>query len=645
MDFHSSRHLIGKTALMKRIATFILCFLFMEAFSQEGIENIVKTEVSEVTVFIQGAQVTRKKNMDLVQGETVLKFVNLSPFIDPKSIQVKANGKVTVLSVNHQQNFLDKLERPKELNDLETRLKQVENNIRLEKTYLDIINEELAFLNANREITGNLQMINLSALKEAAAFYGESLRTLKLKAIEHNKNMEEYAKLKNDIESQIKTSTGKKEYSNGEILVKVNARDNARVTFEISYLVNNASWFPSYDIRAKSINDPIELIYKANVKQDTKEDWKNVRLRFSSSDPNRTGVAPELKTYFLGYHSMPPVYNRSTSLVSGKVTGTGGEVLPGVNILVQGTTIGAITDANGNFSITMPEASGNLVFSYIGYITETLPVTSPVMNVMLTEDVVSLQEVIVTGYSTQKASDFAGSQLQGRISGVSVKNNNNIRIRGLNSQPVPTVKLENQTTVNFEIKTPYTVLSDNKNYTLDMEVYNLPAMYQYYCVPKIDQDAFLLANIVDWEKYSLLEGEANLFFEDTYVGKSLLDVRFASDTLSISLGRDKNVSINREKSKDFTSKQFMGNKKEETRDWLITVKNNKNQKINMLLMDQVPVSTMDDIEIELQKASGAVQNAENGELSWEFSLDPGQKKDIELKYSVKYPKYQTLIIE
>ena len=99
-----------------------------------------------------------------------------------------------------------------------------------------------------------------------------------------------------------------------------------------------------------------------------------------------------------------------------------------------------------------------------------------------------------------------------------------------------------------------------------MEFYDLPAFYQYYCVPKIDKDAFLIANIVDWEKYNLLEGEANVFFEDTYVGKTLMDVRYASDTLEISLGRDKKVSVNREKIKDFTNKQFIGNNKEETRD-------------------------------------------------------------------------------
>lgn len=187
--------------------------------------------------------------------------------------------------------------------------------------------------------------------------------------------------------------------------------------------------------------------------------------------------------------------------------------------------------------------------------------------------------------------------------------------------------------------------SDNKNYTVDVEFYDLPAFYKYYCVPKIDKDAFLIAHITNWEKYNLLEGEANVFFEDTYVGKTLMDVRNASDTLEISLGRDKKVSVNREKVKDFITKQFIGSKKEETRSWKTTVKNNKDQAINLIILDQIPVSTNADIEVSAQNISGAKQNTETGEVKWEFELKPTEKKEFELRYSVKYPKNRSLIID
>jgi hypothetical protein len=626
---------------MKNIRLLLLCTLGVAVQAQEITEKKVTTEAHEVTVFTQGAQITRKKSVDLSPGISILNFTDLSPFIDAKSIQVKALGNVTVLSVNHRQDFLKPTEKSKELTDLETQLTDLNSRIKLENTYLQIIAEELAFLNDNRDVTTGIKDISLQTLKDASGFYSANLKALKLKEIDHYKNLEDLLKQKDNLERQIQSLTTKKEYPAGEIVVKVDAKQTNRATFEISYLVSNAGWFPSYDIRAKSITDPVELIYKANVKQDTKEDWKNVRLKFSSSNPNQTGMAPELKPYLLQYNTLPPVYTRGTGTVSGRVTDAStGEALPGANVYIEGSTIGTVTDANGNYTLTLPAQSGTLVFSYIGYITQTSSVYQPVIHVALTPDVTALDEVVVIGYGTSTEPELA---LQGKMAGLDVRKAETMRIRGTN-MPLPMQKTEKQTTVDFEIKTPYTVPSDNKSYAVDMQVYSLPAMYQYYCVPKVDKDAFLIAHVVDWEKYSLLEGEANIFFEDTYVGKSLLDMRYASDTLKISLGRDKSVTVQREKSRAFTSRQLIGSKKDESRDWLITVKNTKSQPIHMLLKDQVPVSTMEEIEVEVQ-APGASQNAENGEVQWTFTLQPNEKREFELKYSVKYPKHQYLIIE
>lgn len=629
---------------MKTICLLILCLLSSGLFAQENKVNEIKTEVNEVTVFLEGAQITSRKTVDLTAGISVLKFIGLSPFIEAKSIQVKADGELTILAINHQQNFIDKLEKPKELSDLESKLDLLDEKINLENTHLAILQEQIAFLQANRQIGGRNQELSVVKLKEAADFYGNQLTTLKLKEIERNSTLRELNKQKTDLQNQLNTLTSKKDYPNGEILVKVEAKKNVKVAFELSYVVGNASWFPSYDIRAKNINQPVELIYKANVRQDTKMDWSNVKLRFSSANLNISGIAPDLEPYYLNYNTLPPVYNRSINSVSGRVVDQNHQPMPGVSINVQGTSIGSVTDINGNYSITLPGQGSYLTYSFIGCISQTLPVTSKIMNVLLEEDQVALDEVVVVGYGVQKKSLLSGA-LEGKIAGVAANNKEGMKIRGASSIPVPSMAVEKQTSVNFEIKTPYSIKSDNKSYSVDMEVYELPAGFQYFCVPKIDQTAFLIAHVVDWEKYNLLEGEANIFFEDTYVGKTLLDTRAASDTLQISLGPDKNVMVSREKQKDFTTKQFIGNKKEETRSWKTSVKNNKNQPINMIVLDQVPVSTLEEIEVEVQLISGAKHNTETGEIKWEFMIEPKAKKEFEWRYSVKYPKNKKLMVE
>ncbi|WP_319503663.1 mucoidy inhibitor MuiA family protein [uncultured Draconibacterium sp.] len=626
---------------MKAINILLLSLISCNLLAQEITEKEIKTDVNEVTVSIDKAQVTRQKTAELNAGITILKFINLSPFIDAKSIQVKASGDVTVLAVNHQQNFIDKLEKSEEVKKIEENLDDLNSQIKLEETYLSILKEELSFINDNRIIGGKNNELNISTLKEASEFYSSKLTALKLKEIERNKTLENLRKQKNELQNQLNTLTSKKEFASGEILVKVQSKIKTNPSFELSYIVDNAGWYPTYDIRAKTINDPVEIIYKANLRQDTKVDWKNVKLSFSSSNPNSSGVAPELKTYYLDYYSLPPVYNKSINSVSGQVVDEENQPLIGVTVMVPKTTIGVVTDMNGNYSITLPNNADYLNFSFIGCESQTLPITSSVINVKMVEDVVGLEEVVVVGYGVQEDAEMS-TQLQGRVAGVSV---NKTKSRGAESIAIPFEKTENQTSINFEISTPYSVNSDNKNYSVDMVVYQVPAFFQYYTVPKIEKEAYLIANITDWEKYNLLEGEANIFFEGTFVGKSLLDVRFASDTLQLSLGKDKNVTVNREKEKDFETRQFIGSKKEESKSWRTTIKNNKSQEINMVVLDQAPVSKLEEIEVNIQNISGGKLNKESGEVKWEFTLKPMEKKEFDLKYSVKYPKSRNLTIE
>jgi hypothetical protein len=125
----------------------------------------------------------------------------------------------------------------------------------------------------------------------------------------------------------------------------------------------------------------------------------------------------------------------------------------------------------------------------------------------------------------------------------------------------------------------------------------------------------------------------------------ILDVRYSTDTLQISLGRDKGISVNREKTKDLTSRRFIGSKKEEVRNWKTTVRNNKGQKINMVVYEQVPVSTNAEIEVIIQKDSDGKHNPENGEIKWEFTLEPSETKEFEIQYAVRFPRIRNLNVE
>jgi uncharacterized protein (TIGR02231 family) len=212
------------------------------------------------------------------------------------------------------------------------------------------------------------------------------------------------------------------------------------------------------------------------------------------------------------------------------------------------------------------------------------------------------------------------------------------------SIPISQQTVQKQISVDFEINTPYSIASDNKVVSVDMAEMSVPATYQYFCVPKIKQEVYLVAQLTDWQQFSFLEGEANVFFEDSYVGKTILNVNTATDTLAISLGRDKGISVKREQVKAYSSKQFIGSKKEETRSWKITVRNNRKEAINLLLLDQAPVSRNQEIEVSRQISADGIYNPENGEVRWATKLAPSSKEFL-LNYTVKYPKSQYLVIE
>ena len=618
------------------IPILLVIVSFLTANAQANREIAVKTTVSDVTVFLKGAQVTRKTSVSFPAGNSTVRFENLSPYIDAKSVQVKVDGEIMVLSVNHSLNYNDTVKLSKEVADFVKQIHDLDEKIRTEQINLAIAEEKISFLKSNKAISGSDRGIEYNNLRLTTEYYSKQITDMLRSQAEINHKIKTLNEEKTAIQRKIATVGNVKPEPTGEIVLTANARTAARVPVEISYYVDNASWFPSYDIRAKDILQPIELVYKANVMQNTKEEWNNVSLKISSANPNLGSVAPQLKTYFLNYHTLPPRYDFANNLsnsVSGIVTDISGEPLPGVTVIIRGTSIGAATDVNGRYSLAIPAGGGELAFSYLGFLQKTQPINNSVINVVMEEDTKMLDEVVVIGYGTQARSLTTGSSTRERVP------------TPPRPVPIPVAQVENTTSVEFEIKTPYTIPSESKVTVVEMEHYSLPAEYEYYAVPKVDKDVFLLANIVNWEQYYLLEGEANIFFENTFVGKTILDVRYLSDTLSVSLGRDKNVIVRREQVKETTQTRFLSSRTEVSRNWKVTVRNNKRQPVSMVLLDQIPVSTNSEIDVTHEKLSNGALNKETGEVRWKFKLEPAQRTEFDLLYRVRYPRSRNLTVE
>jgi len=159
----------------------------------------------------------------------------------------------------------------------------------------------------------------------------------------------------------------------------------------------------------------------------------------------------------------------------------------------------------------------------------------------------------------------------------------------------------------------------------------------------LDKDAYLLAEVSDWQNLDLLPGAANIIMDNTYLGKSFIDPNNTGDTLNLTLGKDRRVAVKRTVVKDFTSTKTSGSSTRQTFTYEIIVKNNKLTAVDVLLKDQYPISTNKDIEVKLEDDGGAAINEEVGVLTWKLQLKPGESKKIRFSYSIKYPKDKKVV--
>ncbi len=198
---------------------------------------------------------------------------------------------------------------------------------------------------------------------------------------------------------------------------------------------------------------------------------------------------------------------------------------------------------------------------------------------------------------------------------------------------------------DFEITDRHSIPSDSKPYSIAIYEKDLKANYKHYSVPKMDKDAFLIGQVTGWEDLDLIPGPMNIYYDKSFIGVAQLDTRNLNDTLNLSLGRDPKVLVKRIKMKELTKKQFLQNKKKMTVAYKMTVKNNRDQPISLELLDQIPLSNVKEIDIDVKNISGAEYFDNTGKLTWDLELKPGESKTVEFSFSITYPKNMEIKID
>lgn len=528
---------------MKIIFSFLFAIVLTAGtFAQKPIFAEAKT--NSATVYYNGAEMQQKASLSLPSGTSEVVIRNVANQLLENTIQIGAPSSVSVMSVQFTTDYISEYD----TDESDPKVKLVRDSIKLLQNNLArLLNEKntlaktIDLLDKNHQVYGQNSGLSVDELTKMVNYY-QNKRTEISNQI--NVLQEKEKKINDDIvrlNSRLDFNQSRSEsISKGKLILQVMNSAAGKVDFEINYLTQSASWKPFYDLRADNIRQPIEMVYKAEIRQNSGVDWRKVNLSLSSGTPNQNNQAPLLKAWFLRFGA-PMGYDQNNELLN---------VISGIQ--AEGSAMGA---------------------------------------------------------SKTKASmsDF-------------------------------TTVTENQLNISFEIDVPYDILSNNKAHSVAMKDLKLPATFRYYAVPKLDKDAYLLAEISDYGKFNLLPGEANVLFEGLYVGKTFINPNETADTLMLSMGKDKKISIKREKIADRSGTKFLSNFKEQSFTYDITIRNNKKESIFLTLKDQYPLSTDEKITVELTERDGGRVNAETGIITWDFKLNAGETLKKRISYKVKYPK-------
>ena len=525
--------------MTKKIVVALMILWGIAGNKANAQSNPTDSRLVGVTLYERGAEIVRMAEISAESGLQEWTVRGLPADIMDGSLQVKGKGSFTILGTQFEKDYLAGAREEQIIRGLRDSLEMLEKERESGHAELAVLRDEKEVLMANRQISGDQQVVSVEELERAMQYFRNKLKQISQSEIKIKRSIQELDQTIERLKKQLGARTGSNRDATGQALIQIHSEKPGKGTLEISYVTMDAGWKPSYNLRASSINEPLQLTYQAEVFQTTGEQWDQLPLVISTGKAQRSHQQPEPK----------PIY--------------------------------------------------------VQFIPER-----PRPEVLMQEDMAAIPV----------------TRAQKSIS------------------PEPEAEIAVSSTTHRQIRTEYTpeytqrIAGDGNTHTLRISTTTLPAEYTYYAAPALDPDAFLLAKITRWERSGFLPGTASLFFENRYVGKSYIDPAQAQDTISLSLGRDPGIALERKQKQTFETDQLIGKNKTITYQWDIHCRNNKQSNIRLVLMDQLPVSTHEDIEVEALELSGASYNKKKGFLNWHLELGPGQSIDKKVRFAIQYPK-------
>jgi uncharacterized protein (TIGR02231 family) len=566
--------------MYKSIFITLISFVFTTSLYATE-EDIIKSDITEVTVYAKGAQIKRKASYSIKAGVTKVIIDGVSPNIDPNSLQVIASGNSVIIIDSKYSLFYPK---PKEIKleglplkvrldiaKLEDSLKRINYEIQQIQDNIDVYTATKNILSNNGTMKSQGKVNDsIQLLKQAIDFYMSKMLELNQNLTIQKKKHADKSEVRNEMNTRLSKLRNfqndaklnpKPKGPSHRITVTLSSAAAASGKMIVSYLVSEAGWTPLYDMRADVTSGNINMNYKAQVYQNSGEDWENIKLNISTNNPFQNKTLPTMHPWYITYNN----YQLQKKELDNKRK----------NLEIS-------RNNNGNY--------GNV----------PRPVTEAI------EDAVYINNSGVA-YNAKTTADF-------------------------------TTVVDHMISAEFQIDLPYDIKSNNEQHMVLIKNMNIPAQYRYYTIPKLDQQAYLIAELTNLSELQLVPAQANIFFDDSYIGETYLNPSQLDDTVNFSLGKDPNIIVRRTLMKDECKERIVGNNKEQTKAYNIEIRNLKSAPVEIIVLDQIPITTNPEIEITVLDKDRAIHTEKTGNLEWKLKIKPKEKENINFRYRVKHNK-------
>lgn len=641
-----------------RILHFVvlaLCGTFLSAQ-----EQVVDSKITEVTVFSQGAQITRTVEVGLQAGEQTLLFNDVALSVGAESLQLTQLDeaewslhqlKHQVQYLNNDSAFLDSLEfLNKALNKTNKDLTALKEQYRT-----NLVKEKVLLANTNYEKSSN----PVNTLEQGLSLIDRKMGGLRkerglLNAYIKDREKEQQTFLNALLLKRLEQSSPK-----GQIMVKVSSKTPQKAKLKLTYFVENAGCQPVYDLQMTSPGDPLKIVYKAQVQQTSGEQWKDVKLSLGTAKPAQGLAQPELRPFEVGNLSYNTQSNRSNIRPQNEIRGTVSGLIynSSTNQPAQQATIlaynnyqqvvGASTsNVAGQFQVALKQPAQKLLVISTGYQQKEVYLTpnkmfyeidfNPTKKSYQTtaEDIAPMAVRDISSVE----SNIRGARSEGTtffIDGVQVKGASNVPKEVYNYGAFE--RPANGTNLNFTLTEPFSLASDGESLNVVLKALEVPADFQYLIIPKKSEESFLVAELADYSQLNLLEGKSNIFVNQTFLGSSTLDPFTPKDTLSLNMGVDPRLRAQRTLIKQKTRQSAFSGDKTREFTYQLEIQNTFEDSIRVKLIDQIPISKSEPITVKLLEAEGAKYTSATGELEWKLQMAPSEKRKLTFRYEIKYP--------